>query len=306
MIKYLQKAFSKQTFRIFVSIFLILSGVVCMYLFLLPQYLEKQISSNMNFDIIGSSDLEVVGYSVLIRPNVQPFMPFVLEIDAEIKNNGASMLELLEINSQVTRWDGTIAVRLDRPKETQYRDTYYDALPTEIGMVIPPGETRPIRVWGGVLMNENGVGQQLFQREGTPTLSLLSRWLWDTVGFPSLQWSSLKTTLITRYSEPSVAIFDELFDKYGYKGIPQPNDLLGGRILTLSDGSQIATGIFRPKLQFTVTFYDENGKFIWWDRSGAFEKDPYQIIEDGYINIGDNLPCNTRVKKFKVYLELVP
>lgn len=187
MIKYLQKAFSKQTFRIFVSIFLILSGVVCMYLFLLPQYLEKQISSNMNFDIIGSSDLEVVGYSVLIRPNVQPFMPFVLEIDAEIKNNGASMLELLEINSQVTRWDGTIAVRLDRPKETQYRDTYYDALPTEIGMVIPPGETRPIRVWGGVLMNENGVGQQLFQREGTPTLSLLSRWLWDTFGFPLLQ-----------------------------------------------------------------------------------------------------------------------
>ena len=314
-----------------------------MYLFLLPRYLEKQISSNLHWDIQGSSDLEVVSYSILIRPNALPLMPFVLEIDAEIQNNGNTMIELLEINSQVSRQDGVTAIRLDSAKEIQYPDTYYDLLPSEIGMIIPPGGKRPIRVWGGVLMDEYGPGRQFFQRNEKPTIYLGLRWFWDTFGFPLLGWNTLQTTLVTRPSEPSVAkwyqywsdipvkqvenprqfwqactfdllaqidpnpIFDNLVEEYGNKGVPQPNDPLGGRILTLPDGSQIATGIFRPKLQFVITFYDENGKFVWWDSSVAFEKDPYQtIVEDGYIKVGSNLPCNTKVKEFKVYLEVVP
>jgi hypothetical protein len=311
-----------------------------MYLFLLPHYLEKQISSNLHWDIQGSSDLKVVSYSILIRPNALPLMPFVLEIDAEIQNNGNAMIELLEINSQVIRQDGATAIRLDHAKEIQYPDTYYDTLPSEIGMIIPPGEKRPIRVWGGVLMDEYGAGRQFFQKE-KPTIYLGLKWFWDTFGFPLLGWNALQTTLVTRPSEPSVAewyqswsdipvkqvenprqfwqactfdllaqidpnpIFDDLVQKYGNKGSPNPDG--PGRIIINSNGEKTILHTFRPKLQFVITFYDEDGKFVWWDRSVAFEKDPYQtIVEDGYIKVGSNLPCNTRVKEFKVYLEVVP
>ncbi len=340
MIKTLRRLFSKRIFKIVVSIFLILLGALYMYLFLLPRYLEKQISSNLHWDIRGSSDLEVVSYSILIRPNALPLMPFVLEIDAEIQNNGDAMIELLEINSQVTRQDGATAIRLDHAKEIQYPDTYYDTLPSEIGMIIPAGEKRPIRVWGGVLMDEYGPGRQFFLRE-KPTIYLGLKWFWDTFGFPLLGWNTLQTTLVTRPSEPSVAewyqywsdipvkqvenprqfwqactfdllaqidpnpIFDDLVEKYGNKGIPNPSG--PGRIMIDSDGGKIQLHTFRPKLQFVITFYDENGKFVWWDRSVAFEKDPYQtIVEDRYIKVGSNMPCNTKVKEFKVYLEVVP
>ncbi|MFN3666898.1 MAG: hypothetical protein ACK4S0_12095 [Sediminibacterium sp.] len=324
---------------------LIIIGVLTMYFFAIPKYLEKRIKLNSQIDIQGNSHVEITGYTISIVRSAIPGFPYILVAAVEIVNKGDTTLEVLEVNSNLLSVNGksAIQVNLSGPDSYKLRSVntrYYDTLPSEIGFIIPPGGRLPIEIWQGALLPDDPK-QFTPNEDGRNKVNF--RFYWNMYGLPLLQWDRLQATIVVQPTKASVVewyqrwndipvkqverprqfwqactfdlfaqidpnpIFDDLVEKYGNKGVPQPNDPLGGRILTLPDGSQIATGIFRPNLQFVITAYDKQGNFMGGYRTVSLEKNPYETVDaDGYFQIGSDMPCNTKVKEFKVYLEVVP
>lgn len=322
---------------------LIIIGVITMYFFAIPKYLEKRIKFNSQIDIQGNSHVEITGYTISIVRSTIPGFPYILVAAAEIVNKGDTTLEVLEVNSSLLSVNGKSAIQLNLSGPDSYKlrsvnTRYYDTLPSEIGFIIPPGGRLPIEIWQGTLLpddpkqftpNENG-------REKANFL-----FFWNMYGFPLLQWDRLQATIVVQPAKASVVdwyqrwsdipvkqverprqfwqtctfdlfaqidpnpIFDDLVEKYGNKGVPNPDG--PGRILIDSNGEKIQIPTFRPNLQFVITAYDKQGNFIGGYRTVSLEKNPYKTVDaDGYFQIGTEMSCNSNVKEFKVYLEVVP
>lgn len=333
-------------------IFIFLIGVIILYFFILPYYLEKQISSNLQWTVEGSHDLEVVDYKITIKPDLLTRSMAVI-IEAEIKNNGEKTLELLRVSPVVTNYEekraNTHYFYDDESRTKINGNKYLDMLPFEIGTIIPPKQKRPIQVWGGMLMNMPNSEDLLYEsglfkidENGVPRYAW--KYYWNALGPQLLRWGKGHTTLEVREAEESIVewyrywdnipykiekrdfcksdvlvkidpnqIFDEEFEKFGYKGVLDPNDLLnsGDRLITNEeDGQQWSVGKFRPRLGFVMTFYDNKGNFIGFKEPLPFEKDigyggvvEKEVDENGYWLLGKNLPCISKIKSFSIYLE---
>jgi hypothetical protein len=261
----------------------------------------------------------------------------------EVFNKSDAPLELLEINSSLINRNGKSAYQLNLMGSDTYvlrmvDTTYYDALPSRIGLIIPPGGKLPIEIWQGALLPDDP-NQFTPDENGRNKLNLL--FYWNMFGLPLLQWDRLEATVVVRPVGTNVAewyqywdnipvklvqnprqfgqactfdlfaqidpnpIFDNLFEKYGNKGMPNPYG--PGRIISDSNGEKTVLHTFRPKLEFVVTIYDEYDNFVGGYRTVSLEKDPYKTVDaDGYFQIGSDVPCDKRIKKFNVLLEVVP
>lgn len=306
-----------------------------MWFYLTPRYLQKQI--NTNWVVQGSSDLEVTDFAISVDPATMLYsapVPLFMKVNAEIYNKGEEMLELIEVHSSVTDCTGKVkAIRVDGPDRIELVDsTYYDMLPSKIGILIPPGQKRPVEIWsGGLLSDDPSLFKKTLGEGGKESVSLTPQYFWQAFGLPVLSWCKVNVAFMARPVKQNVSewyqywdrisvvkveetpvflrgwyyslwadfdpkpIFDNLVVKYGNKGVPDPRDPTSGRIITLPDGQQVVAGIFHPKLRLIITYYDKNGKFIGFDQSLPFDKADYEIF---LSNGGGHFQMNTSSSDF--------
>lgn len=283
------------------------------WLYILPRYLERKISINWN--VQDGQQLTMTSYTVSVIPTY--WLAYGMVINAEIHNTSNTTLELVEVNSTVTDCDGkSAAVSLHDPStvEGSY-SVYYDKLPKKIGQIIPPGESRPLRLWSGLLIHEDGILLNTYQDDGgnkkyKPTI----KYFWNALGLPVLQWCKADVTFVVREAEPSVVDWYQYWGdvsvaetnqtktylplpvatwhfgvKLGFDatsifdGLVEqygnkgvPNPDGPGRIILKPDGGKIQIHSYRPKLRFILTYYDKNGKFLGFQVSAPFDRQQYE------------------------------
>lgn len=294
---------------------LAIPGALLAWYYILPRYLEKTIE--VNWRVQGSQKLEMAGSTVSVWPPLPVWWPYTMVINGEIHNTGDTTLELLEVNSAVVDCDGkSIAASThDASMVEGSYSAYYEDLPVTIGQIIPPGEKRPIRLWAGGLITEDGVAiNTSVTSGGTKKDTLTLKYFWNVFGIPVLKWCKADVTFVVREAERNVVDWYQYWDEVPVVEVQQTSNILPlpiptwrstakmdldavpifdklveqygnkgvpnpdgpGRIILKPDGGMIQIHTFRPTLRFILTYYDEDGKFIGFQTSVPFDKEQYE------------------------------
>ncbi|MCC7117512.1 MAG: hypothetical protein IT310_03215 [Anaerolineales bacterium] len=339
----------RMSMKIALFLFALIFVALIVWLYVLPRYLERKISIHWN--VQDGQQLTMTGYTVSVFPTY--WLAYGMVINAEIYNTSNATLELIEVNSSITGCDGkSTAVSVYNPSKVEGSySVYYDKLPRKMGQIIPPGQSRPLRLWSGLLIHEDGISLNTYQDDnGNKKYRPTIKYFWNALGWPVLQWCKAEITFVVREAEQNVVdwyqywenvpalethqtktylplpmatwrfgakldfdaapIFDQLVEKYGNKGVPNPDG--PGRIILKSDGEKIQIHSFHPKLQLILTYYDKKGGFLGFQVSGPFDRQQYEqslANNGGYFAVGVDgleLPYGAKIETVKAYLELTP
>lgn len=308
-------------FRTALLISLLTLGGMFMWFQFLPRYLEKKIQVNWAVD--GNQELKVTGHTIRVLPSFGPLsynLPYSMFIEAEVENTGEKMLELTAVKSVVTNCDGEAALTNDASRsliKSAY-SPYYEVFssPIDVGVLIPPGQKRPLTVASSLLFRDE-LFTQMASTKSKASIIMPPQYYWEVFGIPVFKWCKADVIFVVRETQPKVAEWYQYWndvpivdtwevrsynplavffheDRYFYVKIDfdampifdklvekygnkgEPNPDGPGRIIISPDGSKIQLHTFHPQLRFIITYNDKDGNFLGYQASASFTKDDYE------------------------------
>lgn len=220
-------SFWRLMMKIMIFFVLAIPGALLAWYYILPRYLEKSIE--VNWHAQGNQKLEMTGYTVSVWPPFPIWWPYTMVINGEIHNTGDTTLELLEVNSAVVDCDGkSIAASThDASMVEGSYSAYYEDLPVTIGQIIPPGQKRPIRLWAGGLITEDGVAiNTSVTSDGTKKDTLTLKYFWNVFGIPVLKWCKADVTFVVREAKQNVVDWYQYWEEIPVVEVQQSSNIL--------------------------------------------------------------------------------
>mgnify|MGYP003471473345 FL=1 len=208
--KTLRSSCLSKIFRVTFLIGLLILGAILMWFQFLPRYLEKEMQ--VSWTVEGSQALRVTGHTIQVLPSFGPLsynLPYSMIIDAEVENTGGKLLELIAIKSAVTNCEGETAlnnnsnVSLTKSVYSVYYDDFSSNL-FEMGVLIPPGQKRPLTASASSLFRET-LFAQMTSTKSRASIIMSPLYYWEVFGLPVFKWCRADITFVVREAQPKVA-----------------------------------------------------------------------------------------------------
>ncbi len=215
--KTLRSSCLSKIFRVTFLIGLLILGAILMWFQFLPRYLEKEMQ--VSWTVEGSQALRVTGHTIQVLPSFGPLsynLPYSMIIDAEVENTGGKLLELIAIKSAVTNCEGETAlnnnsnVSLTKSVYSVYYDDFSSNL-FEMGVLIPPGQKRPLTASASSLFRET-LFAQMTSTKSRASIIMSPLYYWEVFGLPVFKWCRADITFVVREAQPKVADWYQYWD----------------------------------------------------------------------------------------------